>query len=92
MKSNLAAIVAICSALCAGSASAVLEAGAPASDFSTEASLGGKVFKFSLAAALKKGPVVLDFYPAAFTTGCTIEAHEFAEATDAYKGLGATWH
>src|SRR5450830_1534960 len=41
-------------------------------------------------AALKKGPVVLYFYPAAFTTGCTIEAHLFAEAIDRYKALGAT--
>jgi peroxiredoxin len=39
---------------------------------------------------LKKGPVVLYFYPAAFTTGCTIEAHEFADAIDQYKALGAT--
>ena len=50
----------------------------------------GKVFSFSLADALKKGPVVLYFYPAAFTKGCTIEAHDFAEAIDQYKVLGAT--
>jgi peroxiredoxin Q/BCP len=50
----------------------------------------GKVFTFSLAEALKKGPVVLYFYPAAFTTGCTIEAHEFAEAIDKYAALGAS--
>jgi peroxiredoxin Q/BCP len=43
-----------------------------------------------LAAALKTGPVVLYFYPAAFTRGCTIEAHEFAEATDKFKAMGAT--
>ncbi len=43
-----------------------------------------------LADALKKGPVVLYFYPAAFTPGCTIEAHDFAEATDKFKALGAT--
>src|SRR5262249_30292561 len=45
---------------------------------------------FSLADALKKGPVVLYFYPAAFTPGCTLEAHNFAEATDTFKALGAT--
>ena len=45
---------------------------------------------FDLAKALKKGPVVLYFYPAAFTTGCTIEAHDFAEATNEFKKLGAT--
>jgi peroxiredoxin Q/BCP len=48
------------------------------------------VFTFSLAEALRKGPVVLYFYPAAFTKGCTIEAHDFAEAVDAYRALGAT--
>ncbi|HEU5480676.1 MAG TPA: peroxiredoxin, partial [Candidatus Tumulicola sp.] len=52
--------------------------------------LGGSVFTFSLAAALKKGPVVLYFYPAAFTKGCTIEAHDFAAAIDTYRALGAT--
>jgi peroxiredoxin len=64
--------------------------GAKAPDFSTAASLAGKEFKFSLADALKKGPVVLYFYPAAFTPGCTVEAHEFAEATAKFQQLGAT--
>ena len=69
---------------------AALPDGAQAPDFSTDASLAGKTFKFSLAEALKKGPVVLYFYPAAFTPGCTVEAHNFAEATDKFKALGAT--
>nr|WP_233171047.1 peroxiredoxin [Herbaspirillum sp. ASV7] len=69
---------------------AALKPGAAAPDFSAQASLGGQVSTFSLADALKKGPVVLYFYPAAFTTGCTIEAHLFAEAVDRYKALGAT--
>ena len=69
---------------------AALKPGDKAPDFTTEASMGGKVFSFSLADALKKGPVVLYFYPAAFTEGCTIEAHDFADATDAYHALGAT--
>jgi peroxiredoxin len=69
---------------------AALKPGDPAPDFSAQASLGGSVFTFSLAAALKKGPVVLYFYPAAFTKGCTIEAHDFAEAIDTYRVLGAT--
>lgn len=69
---------------------AALKPGDRAPDFTAEASLGGKVFSFSLAAALAKGAVVLYFYPAAFTTGCTIEAHDFAEAVDAYHALGAT--
>ena len=58
--------------------------------FTAQASLGGNVYDYSLADALKKGPVVLYFYPAAFTKGCTIEAHEFAEAVDQYKAQGAT--
>ena len=69
---------------------AALKPGDPAPDFNAPASLAGKVFTFSLAEALKKGPVVLYFYPAAFTTGCTIEAHDFADAVDAYRALGAT--
>jgi peroxiredoxin len=77
-------------ALVAGAANAALKTGAKAPDFTTEASLGGKQFTFSLAEALKQGPVVLYFYPAAFTSGCTIEAHDFAEATDKFKAMGAT--
>src|SRR5271155_391951 len=69
---------------------AALPEGAKAPDFTTQATLAGKPFTFSLAAALKQGPVVLYFYPAAFTPGCTVEAHEFAEATDKFAALGAT--
>ena len=61
---------------------AALPLGAQAPDFTTQATLAGKPFTFSLADALKKGPVVLYFYPAAFTPGCTVEAHNFAEATE----------
>lgn len=74
----------------AAPANAALPVGAKAPDFSTEAAVGGKSFTFALKAALKKGPVVLYFFPAAFTTGCTIEAHEFAEASDEFKKQGAT--
>ena len=66
---------------------AALPDGAKAPDINTVASLAGKEFKFSLADALKKGPVVLYFYPAAFTPGCTVEAHEFAEATPKFQKL-----
>ncbi|MFA7280611.1 MAG: peroxiredoxin [Sterolibacterium sp.] len=69
---------------------AALKVGEQAPDFSAEASLGGKVFQFQLSTALKQGPVVLYFYPAAFTPGCTVEAHNFAEAIDQYRALGAT--
>ena len=69
---------------------AALPNGTQAPDFSADASLAGKTFHFSLADVLKKGPVVLYFYPAAFTPGCTVEAHEFADATSKFKALGAT--
>ena len=83
-------VAALITALIAIPAYAALPNGAKAPDFSTNASLAGKEFKFSLADALKKGPVVLYFYPAAFTPGCTVEAHEFAEATAKFEQLGAT--
>jgi peroxiredoxin len=88
MKRPLA--FALVTSLLSAAAFAALPDGAPAPDFTTQASLAGKAFKFSLADALKKGPVVLYFYPAAFTPGCTVEAHDFAEATDKFKALGAT--
>jgi peroxiredoxin Q/BCP len=69
---------------------AALKPGDRAPDFTTQATLAGKPFSFALADALRTGPVVLYFYPAAFTHGCTIEAHDFAEATDKFKSLGAT--
>lgn len=69
---------------------AALKVGDTAPAFKAQASLGGTVSEFDLAAALKKGPVVLYFYPAAFTPGCTVEAHDFADAIDKYKALGAT--
>src|SRR3978361_760732 len=83
-------LVVLGSGLLAAPLYAALAPGAVAPDFTTQATLAGKPFSFSLAAALKKGPVVLYFYPAAFTKGCTIEAHDFAEATDDFAKLGAT--
>jgi len=71
-------------------AAAALKVGAAAPDFTAPATLGGKEFTFALADALKKGPVVLYFYPAAFTKGCTIEAHEFADAMPRFQELGVT--
>jgi peroxiredoxin Q/BCP len=69
---------------------AVLEAGADAPDFTTDAALGGNVSAFTLSEALKKGPVVVYFYPKAFTKGCTVEAHMFAEATDEFAAMQTT--
>jgi len=71
-------------------AGAALSKGVRAPMFTAQATLGQHVFTFSLADALKKGPVVLYFYPAAFTKGCTQEAHDFADAMPKYKALGAT--
>jgi peroxiredoxin len=67
-----------------------LPAGSKAPDFTLNAALAGKEFSFSLNQQLKKGPVVLYFFPAAFTQGCTIEAHMFAEATPEFEQLGAS--
>jgi peroxiredoxin len=85
-----AAFGAIFIAALAMPALAALQEGGKAPDFTTQASMGGKEFSFSLADALKKGPVVLYFYPAAFTPGCTQEAHDFAEAMPQFAALGAT--
>ena len=69
---------------------AALKAGETAPDFSARASLAGKEFNFSLQDALKKGPVVVYFYPSAFTKGCDLEAHTFAEQKDKFDAAGAT--
>ena len=69
---------------------AVLNVGDNAPDFTAKATIAGKEFTYVLHDALKSGPVVLYFYPAAFTPGCTVEAHDFAEAVDKYKALGAS--
>lgn len=74
----------------AGGARAALATGERAPDFTLEAALGGKPFRFSLAESLARGPVVLYFFPKAFTSGCTVEAHAFAEATPRFQALGAT--
>src|SRR5215471_11488305 len=75
---------------CALSALAALNVADRAPDFSTRASLAGKEFNFSLAEALKKGPVVVYFYPSAYTKGCDLEAHTFAEQKDKFDAAGAT--
>jgi len=69
---------------------AALDIGEPAPAFVTQAAMGGKVYKFSLSEALAKGPVVVYFFPAAFSSGCSIEAHTFAEAIDKFQALKTT--
>lgn len=76
--------------LAAGTAQAALKPGDAAPAFATDAALGGQTFRFQLADALARGPVVLYFFPKAFTQGCTIEAHQFAEATERFAQLGAS--
>jgi len=69
---------------------AALPVDSPAPGFELPAAQAGKVFQYSLSAALAKGPVVLYFYPAAFSAGCSVEAHAFSEAIDEFAELGAT--
>lgn len=83
--------LALCGAAMAWpSAWAALDVGDRAPNFSIPAAIGGKVFTFSLSESLAKGPVVLYFFPLAFSEGCSIEAHQFAEATAQYQALGAS--
>ncbi|HEY4032211.1 MAG TPA: peroxiredoxin [Caulobacteraceae bacterium] len=86
----LASAAAALTALAAVPARAALDQGATAPEFTTKAFLAGKAFDFNLDEALKKGPVVLYFFPAAYTPGCQIEAHLFAEAADQFKAQHAT--
>ena len=70
-------------------AQAALPVGAEAPDFTTTGAIAGKPFKLQLKDQLRNGPVVLYFFPKAFTKGCTLEAHAFSEATDEFKQAGA---
>ncbi|MGH7239074.1 MAG: peroxiredoxin [Candidatus Saccharimonadales bacterium] len=70
--------------------STVLSSGLAAPVFTAKASLAGHEFDFSLKKALAKGPVVVYFYPAAYTGGCDLEAHTFAEFKDKFTAAGAT--
>jgi len=77
-------------AMVPASASAELKAGTKAPEFRTQGALAGKPFSFDLQQALKKGPVVLYFFPKAFTQGCTLEANAFAENMGEFQKAGAT--
>jgi thioredoxin-dependent peroxiredoxin len=87
---TLAAATAATLAAFATTALAELKVGAKAPEFSLPAYLAGQPFKFDLKDALKKGPVVVYFFPAAHTSGCNVEAHLFSEAVDQFKALNAT--
>jgi peroxiredoxin len=84
------ALAAVAFALSLSPALAALKAGAQAPDFTAPAYLAGKPFTFKLADALKQGPVVVYFFPAAHTAGCNIEAHLFSEAIDKFKAQHAS--
>ncbi len=86
---KLPLLLALLLGLSTTAAFAALKPGDPAPDFTVQAAQGGKDFTFSLAEALKKGPVVLYFYPKSFTSTCTVEAHEFAENIENFKAAGA---
>ena len=74
----------------ATAAFAALNAGDPAPAFSAPASLAGKPFTYSLKDGLAKGPVVVYFYPSAYTVGCNVQAHEFSTRADQFAAAGAT--
>ncbi len=86
---NIVATMALSLAVVA-STHAALKPGDAAPSFSTTQALAGKTAPFDLQSALAKGPVVLYFFPKAFTQGCTLEAHAFAEATPDFNKMGAT--
>jgi peroxiredoxin len=88
--SKFAALALIGTAALASPAFAALKEGTQAPDFSAPAYLAGQPFTFKLADALKKGPVVVYFFPAPHTSGCNIEAHLFSQAIDQFKAQHAT--
>lgn len=80
----------LCAAAFASPAFAALEVGEAAPDFTLKGSLEGKDFTFNLKSALSKGPVVVYFFPSAFTGGCDAQAHAFAEDADKFAAAGAS--
>ena len=87
MRKLLFAFVA--ASIAATPAAAALKVGDKAPDFTTVGAVGGKDFKIHLAEMLKNGPVVLYFFPKAFTSGCTAEAHAFSQSIGEFKKAGA---
>lgn len=90
MQKILSVLTALAALALPAAAFATLPVGAKAPAFATQGARAGKDIGFDLRSALRKGPVVLYFYPKAFTQGCTLEAHAFAEATPEFAKYGAT--
>ncbi|HEY8975798.1 MAG TPA: peroxiredoxin [Burkholderiaceae bacterium] len=91
MKHTLASSLALAAlALSMPAARAALSAGDAAPPFTAQASLAGRTFTFSLADAVKRGPVVVYFYPSAYTGGCNLEAHTFATRQAEFAAAGAS--
>jgi peroxiredoxin len=90
MRPLIGLLIGLALVLAGAPASAQLPLDATAPDFTAQVAQGGSVSSFTLATALERGPVVLYFFPQAFTSGCTAEAHDFADHIAAYKALGAT--
>jgi len=87
---TLRALACTLALIAAPAAFAALKAGDTAPAFSAPASLAGKPFSYSLKDGLAKGPVVVYFYPSAYTEGCNIQAHEFSTRADQFAAAGAT--
>jgi len=87
---TLRALVCTLFVVATSAAFAALKPGDPAPAFSAPASLAGKPFTYSLKEGLAKGPVVVYFYPSAYTSGCNIQAHEFSTRADQFAAAGAT--
>lgn len=85
MRTTLAALLIVAVSL---PASAALPIGAKAPDFATTGAVGGKPFRLHLKEQLKRGPVVLYFFPKAFTQGCTLEARAFSKAMPDFRKAG----
>lgn len=90
MKSAKIILALAATALGTQGSMAALAVGAKAPEFTTRGALAGKTFTVTLSHQLKRGPVVLYFFPKAFTPGCSAEAREFAENIDKFKAAGAT--
>lgn len=89
-RSIIAALAALAALSLPAASQADLPQGAHAPIFATRGAMAGKPFAFNLRSALRQGPVVLYFYPKAFTQGCTLEARAFAEANADFRAAGAT--